>query len=431
MKIQSIRGMNDLLPEQSATWQYLEKTVSDLLGRYGYRELRFPVLEQTELFKRSIGEVTDIVEKEMYTFEDRNGDSLTLRPEGTAGCVRACNQNGLLHNQIQRLWYSGPMFRHERPQKGRLRQFHQIGVETFGLNGPDIDAELLVMTARLWRALKIDQVVTLQINSLGTAEDRACYREALVAYLSERREQLDDDSQRRLVSNPMRILDSKSPETQAVLDGAPSLDQFINEESQQHFEHLCSLLDTAGVTYEINPRLVRGLDYYSKTVFEWVTSNLGAQGTVCAGGRYDGLVEQLGGKPCPAVGFAMGVERLALLLDELGVVPDSIRRHLDVYLVAVGDVESNALVLGEQVREHCPSVRIQNNCGGGSFKSQMKKADKSNADIALILGEDEVANTTVGVKFLRVEREQETVAQSELPDLLKSCFGLNSDECSL
>jgi len=418
MKLQSIRGMNDLLPEQSATWQYLEATVARVLSRYSYREIRFPVLEQTELFKRAVGEVTDIVEKEMYSFDDRNGDNLSLRPEGTAGCVRACTENGLLHNQTQRLWYSGPMFRHERPQKGRLRQFHQVGVEAFGLTGPDIDGELLLLTARLWKELKIDHAVTLQINSLGTSADRANYRAALVEYLSAREDQLDEDSQRRLSTNPMRILDSKNPQTQALLNDAPSLEDFIDQESKDHFEKLRATLDAAGVAYEINPRLVRGLDYYGKTVFEWVTSNLGAQGTVCAGGRYDGLVEQLGGKPCPGVGFAMGVERLVLLLDELGVVPDSVGQIADVYLVAVGDVDTQALVLGENLRSNCPTIRLQTNCGGGSFKSQMKKADKSAASIALILGEDEAANKKIGVKFLREDRPQETVDQSDLASYL-------------
>ena len=420
MKIQSIRGMNDLLPEQSATWQYLERTVAQVLASYSYREIRFPVLEQTELFKRAVGEVTDIVEKEMYSFDDRNGDSLSLRPEGTAGCVRACTQNGVLHNQIQRLWYTGPMFRHERPQKGRLRQFHQIGVEAFGLTGPDIDAELLLVTARLWKLLKIDHAVTLQINSLGTAADRATYRAALVDYLTARRDQLDEDSQRRLESNPMRILDSKNPDTQALLNQAPELKDFIDQESRDHFAQLCAVLDAAGIAYEVNPRLVRGLDYYSKTVFEWVTSSLGAQGTVCAGGRYDGLVEQLGGKPCPGVGFAMGVERLVLLLDELGAVPDSVGQALDLYLVAVGNVEQQALVLAENLRSDCPEIRLECHCGGGSFKSQIKRADKSGARIALILGEDEAAAGTVGVKYLREDRPQETVAQSDLGRLFNS-----------
>jgi histidyl-tRNA synthetase len=425
MKLQSIRGMNDLLPEQSATWQYLEATVARVLGRYSYREIRFPVLEQTELFKRAVGEVTDIVEKEMYSFDDRNGDNLSLRPEGTAGCVRACTENGLLHNQTQRLWYSGPMFRHERPQKGRLRQFHQVGVEAFGLTGPDIDAELLLLTARLWKELKIDHAVTLQINSLGTSADRANYRAALVDYLSAREDQLDEDSQRRLSTNPMRILDSKNLQTQALLNDAPSLKDFIDQESKDHFQQLLATLDAAGVDYEINPRLVRGLDYYGKTVFEWVTTNLGAQGTVCAGGRYDGLVEQLGGKPCPGVGFAMGVERLVLLLDELGVVPDSVGQTVDVYLVAVGAVETQALVLGENLRSNCPTIRLQTNCGGGSFKSQMKKADKSAASIALILGEDEAANKKIGVKFLREDRPQETVDQADLANYLMTIITTN------
>ena len=422
MKLQSIRGMNDLLPEQSATWQYLERTVAEVLGRYSYREIRFPILEQTELFKRAVGEVTDIVEKEMYSFEDRNGDSLSLRPEGTAGCVRACTENGLLHNQTQRLWYTGPMFRHERPQKGRLRQFHQIGVEAFGLNGPDIDSELLLLTARLWKTLKIDHAVTLQINSLGTSADRAQYRAALVEYLSARQDSLDEDSQRRLLSNPMRILDSKNQDTQAVLNDAPKLADFIDQESRDHFQQLCAVLDAAKISYEINPRLVRGLDYYSKTVFEWVTTSLGAQGTVCAGGRYDGLVEQLGGKPCPGVGFAMGVERLVLLLDELGVVPDSIGQNVDLYIVAVGNIELEALVLADDLRSQCPNIRIESHCGGGSFKSQIKKADKSGAAVALILGEDEVASATAGVKFLREEKPQQTVAQTDLANLLTNYF---------
>jgi len=420
MKIQSIRGMNDLLPEQSATWQYLERTVAELLASYSYGEIRFPILEQTELFKRAVGEVTDIVEKEMYSFDDRNGDSLSLRPEGTAGCVRACTENGLLHNQTQRLWYTGPMFRHERPQKGRLRQFHQVGVEAFGLTGPDIDAELLLITARLWKILKIDHAVTLQINSLGTSADRADYRAALVEYLNARRDQLDEDSQRRLETNPMRILDSKNPDTQALLNSAPSLEDFIDQESRDHFQQLCAMLDAANISYEVNPRLVRGLDYYSKTVFEWVTTNLGAQGTVCAGGRYDGLVEQLGGKPCPGVGFAMGVERLVLLLDELGAVPDSVDQAVDLYLLAVGNVEQQALVLAENLRSDCPNIRLECHCGGGSFKSQIKRADKSGARIALILGEEEVASGTVGVKYLREDRPQKTVAQSELSGLLGS-----------
>jgi len=422
MKIQSLRGMHDLLPENSAIWQYLEKTVADVLSRYSYKEIRFPILEQTELFKRSVGEATDIVEKEMYTFEDRNGDQLSLRPEGTAGCVRACTEHGLLHNQTQRLWYAGPMFRHERPQKGRQRQFHQIGVEAFGLNGPDIDAELLLLTANLWKTLKIDGVVTLQINSLGTSTDRANYRDKLVGYLMAHRDNLDEDSQRRLETNPMRILDSKNPDVQRIVDGAPKLIDFIDDDSRQHFEQLCGILDAAKITYEINPRLVRGLDYYSKTVFEWVTDSLGAQGTICAGGRYDGLVEQLGGKPCPGVGFAMGIERLVLLLDELKVVPDSVGQTVDIYLLAVGEVSNAAAVLADNLRNQCPNLRIESHCGGGSFKSQIKKADKSGATVALILGEQEAASSTVGVKYLRQEHTQETIIQDNLANLLNDFF---------
>lgn len=422
MKIQSIRGMNDLLPEHSAIWQYVEATLARMLGAYSYREIRFPILEKTDLFKRAVGEVTDIVEKEMYSFDDRNGDRLSLRPEGTAGCVRACIQNGLLHNQTQRLWYTGPMFRHERPQKGRLRQFHQIGVEAFGLAGPDIDAELLLLTARLWRELNIDQALELQINSLGTAEERATYRQALVDYLDAYKDDLDEDSQRRLSTNPLRILDSKNPDTQLLLKNAPVLNDFLGAESKQHFEHICAVLNNAGVSFVINPKLVRGLDYYSQTVFEWVTTNLGAQGTICAGGRYDSLVELLGGKPCSAVGLAIGLERLIMLLDELGAVPDSVDQQVDMYLVAVGDESYQAMQLAEQLRTALPAVRLETHCGGGSFKSQIKKADKSGAAVAIILGEDEVSSNTVQVKFLRQERPQETVDQASLVEFLTTNF---------
>ena len=418
MKIQSIRGMNDLLPEHSAIWQYVEATLARMLAAYSYREIRFPILEKTDLFKRAVGEVTDIVEKEMYSFDDRNGDRLSLRPEGTAGCVRACIQNGLLHNQTQRLWYTGPMFRHERPQKGRLRQFHQIGVEAFGLAGPDIDAELLLLTARLWRELNIDQALELQINSLGTTEERATYRQALVAYLDGYKNDLDEDSQRRLSTNPLRILDSKNPDTQLLLKNAPALNDFLGAESKQHFEQICAVLDNADVSYVINPKLVRGLDYYSQTVFEWVTTSLGAQGTICAGGRYDSLVELLGGKPCSAVGLAIGLERLIMLLDELGAVPDSVDQQVDMYLVAVGDESYQAMQLAEQLRTALPAVRLETHCGGGSFKSQIKKADKSGAAVAIILGEDELSSNTVQVKFLRQERPQETVDQASLVEFL-------------
>lgn len=417
--IQSIRGMNDLLPDQSPVWQYLEDKTRQLFERYGLREIRFPVLEQTELFKRSIGEVTDIVEKEMYTFLDRNDESLTLRPEGTAGCVRACEQAGLF-NQSPRLWYRGPMFRYERPQKGRLRQFHQIGVEVFGLTGPDIDAELLILTNRLWRELGIAEHVRLEINSLGSSEDRANYRAALVAWLEARVDALDDDSQRRLSSNPLRILDSKNPDTQALLVDAPRLGDYLGDESREHFAQLRRILDTAGVAYSVNQNLVRGLDYYGKTVFEWVTNSLGAQGTVCAGGRYDGLVEQLGGKHTPAVGFAMGVERLVLLLEAAQAIPESLDANADVYIVGVGNVSAEMLSIAEIVRTACPGARVLSHCGGGSFKSQFKKADRSAARLALIIGEDEVASGVVAIKYLREDQPQQTVSVSDLATTIKA-----------
>ncbi len=411
--------MNDLLPEQTVVWQYLEATVRGILAQYGIREIRMPIVEQTELFKRSIGEVTDIVEKEMYTFEDRNGDSLTLRPEGTACCVRAAEQHGLLFNQTQKLWYAGPMFRHERPQKGRYRQFHQIGVECFGFSGPDIDAELIMLTARLWRALGIETAVTLQINTLGQSEERQAYKAALVAYLSQHKDKLDEDSLRRLDTNPLRILDSKNPEVQNLLSSAPSLWDYLGEESRKHFEGLLSLLRDAGIAYEHNPRLVRGLDYYSNAVFEWVTDALGAQGTVCAGGRYDGLVAQLGGKSTPATGFAMGMERLVLLLEALQVVPDEQREVVDVFIVAAGEgAQQCAFAAAEGLRDDT-RLRVVQNHGGGSFKSQMKKADKSGARIALIYGEEEVRNGSVVVKPLQGQGEQLTVAQPDLIQTIK------------
>lgn len=421
-KIQSIRGMNDLLPSESPHWQYLENTVSDVLSRYGYREIRFPVLEYTELFQRSIGEVTDIVEKEMYTFDDRNGESLTLRPEGTAGCVRACLQNKLLDNQqVQHLWYAGPMFRYEKPQKGRSRQFHQIGVESFGVAGPDADAELILMTARLWKQLGISDAVSLELNSIGSPESRQRYRQALVDYLRPRIDELDADSRRRMATNPLRILDSKHPDTRSVLGGAPSLRDFLDTESNQHFERLEQLLDATGIAYTINPRLVRGLDYYSKTVFEWVTDKLGAQGTVCAGGRYDGLVEQLGGKPTPAVGFAMGMERLCLLLAERNAFPETVSGAPDVYFVVAGEAaELAAVQFAEQIRDKLPALKLQFHCGGGSFKSQFKKADKSGAAYALVMGDDEARAGVVTLKPLRMENgdEQRTVALNDAVALL-------------
>jgi histidyl-tRNA synthetase len=419
-KLQAIRGMNDLLPDESGQWQYLENTLKSILQQYSYREIRFPIVESTELFKRSIGEVTDIVEKEMYTFDDRNGDSLTLRPEGTASCVRACEQHGLLYNQTQRLWYMGPMFRHERPQKGRYRQFHQLGVEVFGMTGPDIDAEVLLLSARMLRALGVVDQVTLQLNSLGSSEARAAYKTALVDYLSQYREQLDEDSQRRLTSNPLRILDSKNPDTQRILDGAPVLLEHLDEASAAHFEQLKAMLTEAGVPFEVNPRLVRGLDYYGKTAFEWVTDALGAQGTVCAGGRYDGLVEQLGGKPTPAIGFGIGLERLLLLLQATGQLPEGLDRRTQVYLVAVGEVQSSAMRSAERLRDALPGLQLLTHCGGGSFKSQMKKADKSGADIALILGEDEARNGQLSLKYLREDRPQETLSLDQTIEQLRA-----------
>jgi histidyl-tRNA synthetase len=415
--------MNDILPDQTPLWRYVENTVAALLDTYGYRQIRMPIVEFTELFKRSIGEVTDIVEKEMYTFEDRNGDSLTLRPEGTAACVRAVLEHGISGGgQVQKLWYMGPMFRHERPQKGRYRQFHQIGLEVFNLDGPDIDAELIVMTWRLWQALGIRSAVKLELNSLGTSEARARYREALVAYLTQHLDVLDEDSQRRLKTNPLRVLDTKHPETQAILGDAPKLADYLDDESRLHFEGLKARLDTAGIPYVINPKLVRGLDYYSKTVFEWVTDQLGSQGTVCAGGRYDGLVEQMGGKPTPGVGFAMGLERLILLLETLGQMPESIARQVDVYLCAFGEAaELAGLALAERLRDALPSLRLQVNAGAGSFKSQFKKADKSGALFALILGDDELAARSVGVKPLRGQGEQQNIAWDALAEHLATC----------
>ena len=420
--LQAIRGMNDILPEQTPLWRYFESTVAGLLDGYGYRQIRMPIVEFTELFKRSIGEVTDIVEKEMYTFDDRNGDSLTLRPEGTASCVRAVLEHGLSGGgQVQKLWYSGPMFRHERPQKGRYRQFHQIGVEVFNLPGPDIDAELIVLTWRLWGLLGLRQSVSLELNSLGSSAARAVYREALVEYLQARYEQLDEDSQRRLKSNQLRVLVSKVPTTQALLVDAPRLAEFLDEESREHFAGLRARLDAAGIPYVINPKLVRGLDYYGKTVFEWVTDQLGAQGTVCAGGRYDGLVEQMGGKPTAGVGFAMGIERLVLLLDTLDKIPAALARQVDVYLVAFGDeAEIAALKLAEQLRDEIAGLRLVVNAGAGSFKSQLKKADKSGAGYALVLGEDELAEQVVGLKPLRDQGQQQKVSWQDLPACLSN-----------
>ncbi len=422
--LQAIRGMNDILPEQTPTWRYLENTLAALLDGYGYKEIRLPVLEFTELFARGIGEGTDVVDKEMYTFLDRNEESLTLRPEGTAGCVRAVLEHGLTGGgQVQKLWYAGPMYRYEKPQKGRYRQFHQVGVEVFNLPGPDIDAELIVLTARLWQKLGLADSVTLQLNSLGSSDARAVYRDALVAYLQERFEQLDEDSQRRLTTNPLRILDSKNAQTQALLVGAPTLHDYLDEESRAHFEGLKARLDAVGIRYEINPKLVRGLDYYGRTVFEWVTDKLGSQGTVCAGGRYDGLISQFGGKPTPGVGFALGVERLVLLLETLDLVPAELHSPADIFLCAFGEpAELAALALAERLRDAIPGLRLVVNAGAGSFKSQFKKADKSGARFALILGEDELASRVVGCKPLRDDSEQQTIAWDALAQHLATCL---------
>ncbi|MCC3704058.1 histidine--tRNA ligase [Rouxiella badensis] len=420
--IQAIRGMNDYLPADTALWQRIEGTLKQVLGTYGYSEIRMPIVEQTPLFKRAIGEVTDVVEKEMYTFEDRNGESLTLRPEGTAGCVRAGIEHGLLYNQEQRLWYVGPMFRYERPQKGRYRQFNQLGVEVFGLQGPDIDAELIMLTARWWRELGIAEHVSLELNSIGSLEARSNYRDALIAFLEQHIEKLDEDSKRRMYTNPLRVLDSKNPEVQALLNDAPELADYLDEESREHFAGLCELLGLAGIPYTVNQRLVRGLDYYNRTVFEWVTTSLGAQGTVCGGGRYDGLVEQLGGRATPAVGFAMGLERLVLLVQ--AVNPDfKAPPTVDAYVISSGSgTQGAAMQLAEKLRDALPELKVMTNYGGGNFKKQFARADKWGARIALVLGEDEVAAQQVVVKNLQ-SGEQETLAQSDLAVRLASMLG--------
>jgi len=411
-KIQAIRGMNDCLPAQSALWQKLENSVKKVISAYGYTEMRMPIVEMTQLFSRAIGEVTDVVEKEMYTFEDRNGDSLTLRPEGTAGCVRACIENSLIDRSEQRVWYMGPMYRHERPQKGRYRQFHQCGAEVFCLDGPDVDAELIMMTARLWRELGISEHVRLELNSIGSSEDRINYRTALIAFLEQHIDVLDDDCKRRMHTNPLRVLDSKNPDVQAILADAPRLSDYLGEESKQHFAGLCELLNAAGIEYTVNERLVRGLDYYNRTVFEWITESLGAQGTICGGGRYDGLVEQLGGKATSAVGFAMGLERLVLMLETLELT--DVRRAVDVYMVTAGEGTMMAgMKLAEQLREHIDGLRVMSHFGGGNFKKQFKRADKVGASFALVLGENEVAESTVVLKDL-IGGTQETYSQNDV-----------------
>ncbi len=416
-KLQAIRGMTDILPQETYRWQFVERKITDILNKYNYQEIRMPVIEKTELFACAIGEQTDIVAKEMYSFEDRNGDSLTLRPEGTASCVRAGLEHGLFHNQTQKLWYMGPMFRHERPQKGRQRQFHQIGVEAFGFNGPDIDAELIMLSARLWRELGLKDI-TLQLNSLGTTQSRTRYREFLIDYFSQHENQLDEDSQRRRHTNPLRILDSKNPEMRGLINAAPVMKDHLDEESRLHFEQLQHILNEAGVKYEINPHLVRGLDYYGQTVFEWVTDKLGAQGAICAGGRYNGLIEHFGGKPASAFGFALGMERLMTLIETNGDAIKQAPLHAYLILSTEDEVTAAGMKLAENLRNQLPQLRLMTHCGGGSFKNQFKRADKSDALFGLILGSDEVKNQTVGFKSLREKSEQETVSWDDIGDVL-------------
>ena len=419
--IQAIRGMNDCSPTESPLWQWIEAKVRHVLTSYGYSEVRMPIVESTPLFARAIGEVTDVVSKEMYTFWD-NDEQLTLRPEGTAGCVRAAIERGWIYNNEQRLWYMGPMFRHERPQKGRYRQFHQAGVEVFGIPNPEIDAELIILTARLWKELGIDQHVSLQLNSIGSLEARSNYRSALVSFLENHQDLMSDEEKDRLVKNPLRILDTKNEALQEVLNGAPKLLDYLDDDSREHFSQLCSLLDAMGVKYEINPKLVRGLDYYNKTVFEWVTSALGAQGTVCGGGRYDGLVEQLGGHATQGVGFAMGLERLVLLVQEVNK-EITLPQAVDLYLVYAGEGTTlNAFQIAEQIRTELPQVRVMTHCSGGKFQKQFKRADKIEAKYALVIGESEVQAKTVVVKDLRNGAEQITISQADLINTLKTYF---------
>ena len=419
--IQAIRGMNDCSPTESPLWQWIEGQIRQILSSYGYSEVRMPIVESTPLFARAIGEVTDVVSKEMYTFWD-NDEQLTLRPEGTAGCVRAAIEHGWIYNNEQRLWYMGPMFRHERPQKGRYRQFHQAGVEVFGIATPEIDAELIILTARLWKALGIDKHVSLQLNSIGSLEARANYRSALVAFLENHQDLMSEEEKERLVKNPLRILDTKNQALQDVLDGAPKLLDYLDDESREHFAQLCGLLDAVGIQYEINPKLVRGLDYYNKTVFEWVTSALGAQGTVCGGGRYDGLVEQLGGHATSGVGFAMGLERLVLLVQEVNKsIP--VKNAVDIYVVYQGESTTlAAFQLAEKLRSELPHLGTMLHCSGGNFKKQFKRADKSGATLALVLGESEVQNNQVVVKHLLGAAEQQTIDVDNLIEHVKAQF---------
>ena len=423
VQIQSITGMKDILPDESPLWQKVETTLKQIMASYGYAEMRMPAVEYTSLFVRSIGEVTDVVEKEMYTFDD-NGDSLSLRPEGTAGCVRACIEHGLIHNQERRVWYTGSMFRHEKPQKGRYREFHQFGAEIFGISSAEIDAEIILLTNRIWTKFGIGDHVVLQLNSLGSSEERASYREALVSFLEQHKESLDEDCQRRMYTNPLRVLDTKNEKVLEILQNAPKLTDYFGEETRNHFDRLRAILDANGVKYEINPRLVRGLDYYNHTVFEWVTDLLGAQGTICGGGRYDGLVEQLGAQPTPAVGFAIGLERFILLLQSINAV--EVENPVDVYFCAVGDeAVRQSMVIAEQLRDQISGIRILTNCSGGNFKKQFKRADKSGALFALVLADDELAKNEIGIKNLRVESEQLNVKISAVAEELKKLLGVN------
>ena len=423
-KFQSLRGMNDIEPSDLSTWKFIESRIFEIFASYGYQEIRFPLIESTDLFKRSVGESTDIVEKEMYSFEDRNGDSVSLRPEGTAGCVRACIQNGLLHNQTQKLFYSGPMFRRERPQKGRQRQFFQIGAEAFGFPGPDIDIEMIFMTSAIWSHLNLSEVVTLNINTIGSLDERNKYIETFTDYIKRYESDLDDDSKKRLTRNPLRILDSKNVKVQEILTDAPILLDHLGETSRAEFNNICNLLKKRGIEFKINPRLVRGLDYYCKTVFEWTTTELGAQDAVCAGGRYDGLVEQLGGKPCAGIGFALGLERIVLLAEQKEVVPEKYTHNSDVFVVCEDNLWSQVIITLENVRAECSDIRITFNCGGGSLKSQLKRADKSKSRVALIFGEREISENTVSIKYLRENREQELIDIKDLTQILGSIFNV-------
>lgn len=412
LTVQAVRGMNDLLPDDTSVWQQAEEVLRDVVTSYGFSEVRTPVLEHTALFNRAIGEVTDVVEKEMYTFEDRSGEQLSLRPEGTAGCVRCCLEHSLIYNQEQRLWYMGPMYRHERPQKGRLREFHQMGCEVFGLEGPDIDAELISMTREFWKRFGIDGRLRLELNSLGSAQERAAYRESLVKFLEAHFDELDEDSKRRTHTNPLRVLDTKDPKVIELLKSAPKLSDHFGEKTRAHFDGLRRLLDNQGIEYTINERLVRGLDYYNLTVFEWVSSELGAQGTVCGGGRYDGLVEQLGGQPTRAVGFGLGIERLILILTNLGIIKPKAR--WDVSVISSGDgADAYAAGVASELRHKLPGVRVFNHCGGGSFKRQFRQADKALARVAVIIGDQEMKDNSVTIKDLRNQDTQQRTLKLE------------------